>query len=114
MMRFGELVKALREAHHLTQDDLAALMGLSRSGRVTIAYWETGQRTPNAEQLRKLGACLGYWPITGNSTLRREIVQRALTAAFDETYEPTAIPTSGMHTKARRVNAVALNAQPQT
>jgi transcriptional regulator with XRE-family HTH domain len=77
---FGGLVKALREAQHLNQDDLAALMGMSAGGgRVTVAYWENGQRRPKPEQLPKLAACLGYWPIHGDLDLRRDIVLDALT-----------------------------------
>lgn len=73
------LVKALREAQHLTQDDLAALMGLSaRSGRVIIAYWESGQRSPSPPQMARLAACLGRWPIEGAPDLRAETVGRAL------------------------------------
>lgn len=81
----GDLIRSLREAQHLTQDDLAALMGLGKGGgRVTIAYWEGGQRRPKQEQLPKLAACLGYWPINGDTRLRREIVERALAGALDE------------------------------
>jgi hypothetical protein len=60
-------------------------MGLSKSsGRVTVAYWEGGHRTPKQEQLPKLAACLGYWPIDGSAELRQKIVERALAAALDE------------------------------
>lgn len=77
------MVKSLREAQKLTQSDLAVLMGMSgESGRVTIAQWEGEQRQPNLEQLPKLAACLGYWPIEGSSRLRREIVERALAVAL--------------------------------
>lgn len=82
---FGDLIRSLREAQHLTQDDLAALMGMpTNSGRVTIAQWETGARRPKREQLPKLAACLGYWKIDGQYSLRREIVERALVGALDE------------------------------
>jgi transcriptional regulator with XRE-family HTH domain len=82
---FGVLVQELRKAANLTQDDLGALMGLTEaSGRVTIAQWENGNRTPTEAQLPKLAACLGYWRIEGSGDLRREIVQRALAAALDD------------------------------
>jgi transcriptional regulator with XRE-family HTH domain len=80
---FGQLVAELRQAQKLTQDDLGALMGFSQSsGRVLIANWERGARVPTEQQLRKLAACLGYWRIEGDGSLRREIVQRALAGAL--------------------------------
>lgn len=86
-MTFGEMVKALREAQHLTQEDLAAFMGMPKDvGRVTVAQWETGARRTPRERMPKLIACLSYWPFGPDmpTDVRRELVERALLSA---TYE---------------------------
>lgn len=80
---FGALVQSLRMTQGLTQDDLAALMGMpTAGGRTVVAFWENGSRVPNAARLRKLAACLGYWPIRGDLSLRTGIVEAALGAAL--------------------------------
>jgi transcriptional regulator with XRE-family HTH domain len=81
MKPLNVLVKALREDARLTQDDLAALMGMpGASGRATVAFWESGQRQVPAKCLPKLAACLGYWP-TRSPDLRREVIETALVLA---------------------------------
>lgn len=55
----------MRTEHGLTQQELSETLG---SGRVTVARYETGERTPDAEFLlalkQKLGVC-PMWILTG-------------------------------------------------
>ena len=46
MKRYGEKFKQLREAHNLTQSELAKKTGISQ---VNIHYWENDKRKPNIE-----------------------------------------------------------------
>lgn len=61
MERFVERLKELRTEKGLSQKQLAAETGLSKSA---IAYWETGQRIPNAQAVvilaRFFGVTCGY------------------------------------------------------
>lgn len=49
------LVQA-REARHLSQDDVASLLGVSR---VLVSHWERGQRMPSAQVLERLASIYG-------------------------------------------------------
>ena len=53
----GERIKALREAQHLLQIDLAKRLGFRSSS--TIAMWESGERVPRTSILPKLAKELG-------------------------------------------------------
>lgn len=48
MAEFKDRIKKLRLDHHLTQDELARILGISRS---TIGMYETGKRTADYETL---------------------------------------------------------------
>jgi len=48
-----QTLKQLRKAQRMTQSDLAAKLGISRS---SIAMWETGQAVPSIHHLRQLAA----------------------------------------------------------
>lgn len=48
MGRFQTVLKSLRTAKHLTQEDLAKTLGISRS---TIGMYENGSREPDYEML---------------------------------------------------------------
>ena len=48
MAEFKDRIKKLRLDHHLTQDELARILGVSRS---TIGMYETGKRTADYETL---------------------------------------------------------------
>ena len=63
----AECLKELREDHHLTVESLAARLNLSPD---TVAAWERGEETPNAEQLLALAACYG---VTVDRLLRRPL-----------------------------------------
>lgn len=53
---FGEKVQSLRKKYHYSQDDLANRMNISRS---TVAMWETAQREPDFESVKKLAQIFG-------------------------------------------------------
>ena len=49
-------IKVLREARHLTQQQLADLLNV---GRTTVTMWETGETTPPTKYLLPLAEILG-------------------------------------------------------
>lgn len=51
MVQFGSKLKELRKARHLSQEDLGAIMGVSRA---TIGSWESGRRNISIKHLEKL------------------------------------------------------------
>ncbi|NLP27155.1 MAG: helix-turn-helix domain-containing protein [Clostridiales bacterium] len=51
----GSRVRDLRDSQGLTQEALAAKLGVARA---TLASWETGRRSPDAETLKKLASVL--------------------------------------------------------
>lgn len=48
-MNLKEIIKEGRKAKHLTQEEFAEIMGVSR---VTVSAWERGTRVPNIEHLK--------------------------------------------------------------
>ena len=50
-MTLGKLISARRKLLRLTQDDLAVLLGVSKSA---IAKWETDRGIPDRDNLKKL------------------------------------------------------------
>ncbi len=52
----GEVLKAARKRKHYTQDELADKIGVSK---VTICWYENGERTPTYDNLIKLCDVLG-------------------------------------------------------
>lgn len=55
MVKFAEKLRESREALHLTQRDVAAMLDC---GIVAVSYWERGLRLPRADKLRTLAAIL--------------------------------------------------------
>ena len=53
-MQLGARIKELRKAKNITQEQLAARIGVSSR---TIKHWEHGTRTPNAVSLLGLSRC---------------------------------------------------------
>lgn len=49
------IIKDLREKANLSQDEFADLMGVSKR---TVAYWESGEKTPHPKTLRKINELL--------------------------------------------------------
>lgn len=55
MITFGEKIKHLRNKSHLTQKQLGLAIGFSEScADIRIAQYESGQRMPKEDILRKL------------------------------------------------------------
>ena len=50
-MEIGEMLKSLREKHHLTQEELAERVLVTRQA---VSRWETGETQPNTETLKLL------------------------------------------------------------
>lgn len=57
MEAFAERLAAVRKEKGLTQEQLAALVQVSRQ---TVSHWEHGRVIPNDEMTEKLSAALGY------------------------------------------------------
>ena len=52
-MTLAESLKKIRKQYKMTQEDVAKLLGISRSG---YTYYETGKTVPSVEVLQKLSA----------------------------------------------------------
>ena len=50
-MNFGEKLKQLRKDHHLSQEELAQILNVSRQ---TISRWESSITTPDLAMLEKI------------------------------------------------------------
>lgn len=55
----GQRIRKLREGQHITQDQLAAKMDVSRA---TVSHWEAGNRVIPLDEFLKLSAILGVNP----------------------------------------------------
>lgn len=53
---FGDKLRKLREAHHLSQQQLAEKLGMSPSG---IGMWEQNRRQPDNEMAKKIAQLFG-------------------------------------------------------
>lgn len=49
-------LKALRESADITQNEIAIILGVSRT---SVSMWETGHAMPRADKLPKLAEILG-------------------------------------------------------
>lgn len=56
MVEFGKRLKELRKQRDLTQKQLAELLGTKDS---IISFYETGERNPSPEIIKKLATILG-------------------------------------------------------
>ena len=52
-MTLGESLKKIRKQYKMTQEEIAKLLGMGRSG---YTYYETGKTVPSIEVLQKLSA----------------------------------------------------------
>ena len=73
-MTLAESLKKIRKQYKMTQEDIAKLLGISRSG---YTYYETGKTIPSVEILQKLSAIYNTTidfivgnPIRGNADSR--------------------------------------------
>ena len=65
-MTIAENIKRLREVKSMTQEDLAAELGITASA---VSLWESGKRSMNVKQADKLAHALG---VTLNDLMREE------------------------------------------
>ena len=65
-MTIAENIKRLREVKSMTQEDLAAELGITASA---VSLWESGKRSMNVKQADKLAQALG---VTLNDLMREE------------------------------------------
>ena len=63
-MTIAENIRRLREAKEMTQEDLAAALGITASA---VSLWESGKRSMNVKQADKLAQALG---VTLNDLMR--------------------------------------------
>lgn len=95
MAKFASIIKSLRIERGITQEQLAALLKVSRS---TIGMYETGSREPDFETLEAIADIfnvdMDY--LMGRSTVeRREPVAPTIPAGFQPLPEMTTIPLVG-------------------
>lgn len=102
--RFPQILKALRKARGLTQDDLAQELGLTRK---SVINYENGQREPNA---RAIVALEQYFGVTAAALLGLEDADMAAPRA-DELDKP--LPLNDTETRLLE-NFRCLSAENQT
>ena len=83
-MTLAESLKRIRKQYKLTQEEVAKLIGVSRSG---YTYYETGKTVPSVEVLKKLSAAYrtSIDVIVGNETAERTATADCLMAAENKT-----------------------------
>lgn len=83
---FNIILKQLREAHSLTQDDVAKFLNIART---TYANYEIGNREPNFTTLQKLAA---YFDVTTDyllgSNRQSKVEERPAVYLDDESLDP--------------------------
>ena len=87
----GANISKLRKDAHLTQDDLATYLGVTKA---SVSKWETGQSYPDIELLPRIAtyfnttvdALIGYEPQLDKASIRRECA-RLRTAFATEPFE---------------------------
>lgn len=50
-MPFGDVLRSLRKQHHMTQSDLASVLGVAESA---VSMWELGRRRPDHEMMEQI------------------------------------------------------------
>ena len=76
--KFSDSLKELREEHHLSQRQLAEILGLAYS---TVAMYENGKREPNYETLENIA---DYFNVDMNFLLGKSIVKNSYVHEFGE------------------------------
>ena len=82
-MTLGESLKKIRKQYKMTQEEIAKLLGMGRSG---YTYYETGKTVPSIEVLQKLSAIY--------STSIDAIVGNTNNASFDKRYSEDILSVS--------------------
>ena len=89
MLKLGENIKKMRHSYHLTQQELAELVGVSKS---SVSKWESGQTYPDLFLLPELATIfrmtldelLGYEPQLSLKQIRAYYAELALAFAEEE------------------------------
>lgn len=55
-VKIGKFLKELRQEKGMTQEELAAMLGVSNR---TVSRWENGVNMPDFDLMRELGSCFG-------------------------------------------------------
>ncbi|MBE6964124.1 MAG: helix-turn-helix transcriptional regulator [Ruminococcaceae bacterium] len=87
-MSFAENLKQIRKGHHLSQEELAELLNVSRQA---VSKWEQGQGYPEAEKLMLLSGKLN---VSLDALMSSEI---ARSAASDSTTGTGSIRITSLH-----------------
>lgn len=93
-IHIAELIQAKRKERHLTQDDIAEYIGVSKA---SVSKWETGQSYPDITFLPELAAffnisideLMGYRPQMNREEIRklyRRLAEDFASKPFDEVY----------------------------
>ena len=82
-MTLGESLKKIRKQYKMTQEEIAKLLGIGRSG---YTYYETGKTVPSIEVLQKLSAIY--------STSIDAIVGNTNNVSFDKRYSEDILSVS--------------------
>ena len=92
LITYGDRIRHARMARGLTQEDLAAAMGVTRSA---VAQWETDRNRVTPRLLPRLHAVLDVRSIASPDAMSNTKRARRLRAAFEtvriylESYQPT-------------------------
>ena len=76
--KFSNSLKELREEHHLSQRQLADILGLAYS---TVAMYENGKREPNYETLENIA---DYFNVDMNYLLGKSIIKNSYASELTE------------------------------
>jgi transcriptional regulator with XRE-family HTH domain len=70
-MTLGNNIKSFRVGMHITQDELAEKIGVSRS---SIANWETDRTEPGVDEIKRLTRLfeIGMDRLVGNGDIKKE------------------------------------------
>ncbi len=111
MPTFAEQLSAARKAAEMTQADLAAAVGVTRS---TVSSWERGRTRPNLETLQLLSQALSFDFITGEMKIENttgpktdEETELPVTEPVSDV-PPLPVPSAGKRWLPRIVCAVVL------
>lgn len=82
---FSTRLRELRKERRMTQEEMAALLGIKRT---SYAFYESGNRTPHDRNLRKMAEFFGVSPEyllgdTDDSSVKPMVVPLANSAAYD-------------------------------
>ena len=75
-MPFGDVLRALRKQHHMTQSELASVLRVAESA---VSMWELGRRRPDHEMMEMIA---DYFNVDMNYLFGKTDVPNAFQAQF--------------------------------